>query len=372
MRYWFLCALLCCSTMTLAGNKVVLVSLDGVRWQEVFGGSDPQLIVSPAYVKQPQLIHTYSPGHAEQLMPFLHQTVAKHGVLAGDRNKNSSVSVTNPAQVSYPGYQELLAGFADPKLLSNADIPNPNPTVLEWLATEQARQVAVFGSWQLLPQILNTARSGLLVNAGFMPLQQLHTERVQYLNELQQKTPASFATVRPDIFTQEFALEYLRQKQPDVLYIALGEADDFAHQQQYDRYLQAIHHHDAFLAELWRTLQNLPAYRNQTTLLISTDHGRGLAEQWHRHGQTAALPGYPAPEGVPGSEQIWYAALGPGVPAAGLVQGEFQQGQLAATLAASLGLDYRAAQPKAAAALEFNSQFQLASDTAPAADHQGP
>ncbi|WP_337879964.1 alkaline phosphatase family protein [Rheinheimera sp.] len=372
MWYWSLFALLLLSTTALAGNKVVLVSLDGVRWQEVFGGADPQLIVSPAYVKQPQLIHTYTPGQPEQLMPFLHQTVARQGVLAGDRTQSSSVTVTNPAQVSYPGYQELLAGFADPKLLSNADIPNPNHTVLEWLATQHSRQVAVFGSWQLLPQILNTARSGLLVNAGFMPLQQLHSERVHYLNELQLKTPASFAAVRPDIFTQEFALEYLRQKQPDVLYIALGEADDFAHQQQYDRYLQAIHHHDAFLAELWRTLQSLPAYRDQTTLLISTDHGRGQAEQWHRHGQTAALPGYPAPEGVAGSEQIWYAALGPDIPAAGLVQGEFLQGQLAATLAACLGLDYRAAQPRAAAALEFSQPPQLASGTAPVADHQGP
>ncbi|MGI8992391.1 MAG: hypothetical protein ACR2I2_22775, partial [Bryobacteraceae bacterium] len=42
--------------------------------------------------------------------------------------------VTNGLNFSYPGYSETLCGFADPRIKSNDKVPNPNVTVLEWLA----------------------------------------------------------------------------------------------------------------------------------------------------------------------------------------------------------------------------------------------
>ena len=352
-----------------AEPKVVLVSIDGVRWQEVFNGADQALYQHPEWVKTPQLIHSFTPGRPELLMPFLHQTINQQGITVGNRHLGSAMDVSNPYQISYPGYQELLAGFSDPAIYSNNKIANPNVTVLEWLNQQpQLRdKIAAFGSWDLFPYILNTKRSGLTVNAGFMQQQGKLSEKQRYLNQLQAKTPSPFANVRLDVFTQEFALEHLRLHKPKLLYIALGEADDFAHLGQYDQYLAAIHRSDQFIADLWQELQNDPYYRDQTTLLISTDHGRGEAAQWRSHGKSSVMPGYkgPVPQ-IAGSEQIWLAAIGPEIPAAGLVRtnGTWQQGQMAATLAAVLGFDYQAVQQKAAPAFEFNTAVQLAiSDT---------
>jgi hypothetical protein len=348
-----------------AEPKVVLVSIDGVRWQEVFAGADPTLSHRPEWVKTPQLIQAFTPGQPELLMPFLHKTVSQQGITVGDRSQGSVINVSNPYQISYPGYQELLAGFSDPAIRSNNKIANPNVTVLEWLNQQPQLQhkVAAFGSWDLFPYILNTERSGLTVNAGFMQQQGKLSEKQKYLNQLQAKTPSPFASVRLDVFTQEFALEHMRLHKPKLLYIALGEADDFAHMGQYDQYLAAIHRSDQFIADLWQELQNDPYYRDQTTLLISTDHGRGEAAQWRSHGKSSVMPGYkgPVPQ-IAGSEQIWLAAIGPEIPAAGLIRtnGTWQQGQMAATLAAALGFDYQAVQPKAAQAFDFNASARLA------------
>ena len=374
---WILALLLFVSLSLKAEPKVVLVSIDGVRWQEVFTGADPSLHQQAQWVKTPALIKAFQPGRPELLMPFLHQTVLQQGVAVGNRTLGSAINVSNPYQISYPGYQELLAGFSDPVIHSNHKIANPNVTVLEWLNQQpQLRQkIAAFGSWDLFPYILNTQRSGLTVNAGFMPEQGKLSEKQRYLNQLQAKTPSPFANVRLDVFTQEFALEHLRLHKPRLLYIALGEADDFAHLGHYDQYLAAIYRSDQFIADLWQQLQNDPYYRDQTTLLISTDHGRGEAAQWRSHGKSTALPGYkgPVPQ-IAGSEHIWLAAMGPGIPAAGIIRtdGSWQQGQMAATMAAVLGFDYQAVQPKAAPAFDFSISVRLAvSDTTPTVTRQG-
>jgi len=374
---WLFGLLLLLPLSVKAEPKVVLVSIDGVRWQEVFAGADPQLYQQSRWVKTPELIRQFKPAQAESLMPFLHKVVSQQGIMVGDRSQGSAINVSNPYQISYPGYQELLAGFSDPAIRSNNKIANPNVTVLEWLNQQPQLQhkVAAFGSWELFPYILNTERSGLIVNAGFMPEQGELSEKQMYLNQLQAKTPSPFASVRLDVFTQEFALEHMRLHKPKLLYIALGEADDFAHLGHYDQYLAAIHRSDQFIADLWQELQNDPYYRDQTTLLITTDHGRGVAEQWRSHGKSTALPGYkgPVPQ-IAGSEQIWLAAIGPGIPAAGLIRtaGTWQQGQMAATMAAVLGFDYQAAQHKAAPVFDFNASAQLAvSDTTPAVGRRG-
>ena len=47
----------------------------------------------------------------------------------------------------------MFAGLADPGVDSNAKVPNPNLTVLEWLNRQPwfEERVAAFGSWDVLP-----------------------------------------------------------------------------------------------------------------------------------------------------------------------------------------------------------------------------
>jgi phosphopentomutase len=70
------------------------------------------------------------------------------------------------------------------------------------------------------------------------------------------------------------SVECLQKFKPRVLYIAFGETDDWAHQRRYDRYLDYIHVFDSYLKRLWTLLQSMDEYRNNTTLIITTDHGR--------------------------------------------------------------------------------------------------
>src|SRR5687767_4713732 len=82
------------------------------------------------------------------LMPFMWNTMATKGQIFGDLNASSESRLTNGLWFSYPGYNEMFAGRADPKIDTNDKIPNPNVTVLEWLHRRPVFEgrVAAFGS----------------------------------------------------------------------------------------------------------------------------------------------------------------------------------------------------------------------------------
>lgn len=322
-------------------ENVVLVTLDGMRWQEVFGGADSALFRQSKYYfnDRKALQKDFGQGPPEQrrqaLMPFLWGTVARQGQLYGNRTAGSLVNVTNKMRFSYPGYNEILTGAPDDaRIHSNDPLDNPNPSVLEVLNQQPAfkGEVAVFGSWEAFPYILNEKRSGLPVNAGMRPAPGpgLSPQEV-LLNELLPATPSPFGEERLDAFTDQYALAYLKRKKPRVLHIGFGDTDDFAHGGEYGAYLHAARYTDEFLHQLWNYLQSDPQYRGKTTLLITTDHGRGVAgTQWQTHGTDVA-----------GADQIWFAALGPDTPATGEARaGQLYQNQVAATLAALLGVAY--------------------------------
>lgn len=335
----------------LRTENVVLVTLDGMRWQEVFGGADSALFRQAKYYypNRAALQQQFGQGPAEQrrqaLMPFLWGTVARQGQLYGNRPAGSLVNVTNTMRFSYPGYNEILTGAADDaRIHSNDPLDNPNATVLEVLNQQPAfrGRVAAFGSWEAFPYILNEKRSGLPVNAGqrLAPGPRL-TPGEQLLNQLEVASPSPFGEERLDAFTFGYALEYLKKNKPRVLYLGFGDTDDFAHAAEYGAYLHAARYTDDFLRQLWAYLQSDPQYRGKTTLLITTDHGRGVAgTKWQGHGAD-----------VPGADQIWLAALGPDTPALGEAHaGQLYQNQVAATLAQLLGVPY-APTPRTGAAI---------------------
>jgi hypothetical protein len=237
-----------------------------------------------------------------------------------------------------------LWGAPDPRVDSNDKVPNPNVTVLEWLNTrpEFRGRVAAFGAWDVLPSIVNTSRSGIPVGTGFTPVPAPRTERERAINELATDLPAYWDYGTYDAPMVYAAIEALKTSKPRVLYIMLGEGDEWAHAKRYDLYLDATARADRFIRRIWETLQSLPEYRGRTTLLLTTDHGRGATtSDWNDHGRK-----------VPAAENTWFAALGAGVPALGVREGvTVTTSQLAATIAAVVGEDFNGAAPKAAAPL---------------------
>lgn len=342
--------------------NLVLVTLDGVRWQEVFAGVDLDLIEDGRYSHRPQLLkETYwrqdQAERRKRLFPFLWSTIASQGVLIGDRNQESYMEVSNPWWFSYPGYNEILTGHADPAIDSNDRNWNPNITFLEILNGMKGfkNRVMAFGSWDVFPYIINTRRNELPVNAGLAQTTPAATEQIRWLNKVSAEVPRLWATVRLDFITHGYAMEALKNQQPRVIYIAYGETDDFAHDRSYDRYVDAAHRTDQMLRELWNWLQANPFYRDRTVLIITTDHGRGnTPDGWPHHASAASMAKADRQEradGVPGSDQIWLAAIGPSVQSKGLVKGQWKQSQVAATALASLLLDPVKIMPLAAQAM---------------------
>jgi hypothetical protein len=335
-RYLALLAVVCLSAAQPPHKteNVILVMTDGLRWQEVFQGADTALMND----KQPPEI---APGHREALLTFLWQVLAKKGQIYGNRTLGSDAYVTNGFNFSYPGYNETLSGFADPRIHSNDKVANPNVTVLEWLNQKPAyrNKVAAFGAWDVISWIVNSARAGFVANSGYEPLTAPPvTDRLALLNRLKDET--RIWDEEPfDSFTFHTALEYWKLHHPRVMYLSLGETDEWAHRGDYEQYLKSAHRVDQYLRELWETVQSIAQYRGKTTLIFLTDHGRGPAPLgWKSHG-----------EKIPDSKYIWMAFLGPDTRPLGerTKVAPVTQSQIAATLAALLGEDYSAAVPKA-------------------------
>jgi dienelactone hydrolase len=324
-------------------ENVVLITTDGLRWQEVFGGAEEALLTKEAGVAEPgdlrrDFWRDTPEARREALLPFLWTVVARQGQIYGNGPRGSVARVTNGRNFSYPGYNELLSGRPDTGIDSNDKKNNPNVTVLEWLNGRgpYRGKVAAFGSWDTFPWILNRERSGLLVNAGFEPLAPPgDPARISMLNQIMADTTPAADGVRHDSLTFAAALEHLRAARPRVLYLALGETDDWAHAGRYDHYLHSARRFDDFTRRLWEEMQSMDEYRGRTTFVITTDHGRGDGlTEWKSHG-----------EKVPASENIWIAVLGPDTAPLGerTDTPAVTQSQVAATVAAALGEDFRSA-----------------------------
>src|SRR6267142_1852387 len=103
------------------------------------------------------------------------------------KTRNVVLIVTDGIAFSYPGYNDMLTGFPDPKIDSNELGPNPNVTVFEWLnkQPEFHGKVAVFGTWSTYKDIFNINRSHLPIQAGWdLPYRGTLSPNQQLINDL--------------------------------------------------------------------------------------------------------------------------------------------------------------------------------------------
>ncbi len=333
----------------LRTRNVVLVTADGLRHQELFGGLDRALLEGErkSGIEDPEALSARFWRHStrdrrERLMPFFWKTLAPRGIVLGSRADGATVSVTNPHRVSYPCYAEILTGQVQPKVTGNIPIQIPHETVLEFVRRElelETTQVAAFTSWNHFPYIVEHQPGSITVNAGGPLPEGMQTEEIRRLVSLEKRTLSPWSSVRQNVFTEGLAFAYLREFQPRFLFLALDETDEWAHGRRYDRTLQAIRNFDETLRLLWTLLQSMEAYRDKTTFVITTDHGRGRTPaDWTSHGKD-----------IPGAEEIWIAIIGPDTTAQGVVPNHppFKQTQIAATILKFFGLDPGKFNPRA-------------------------
>lgn len=338
-----------------AAENVVLITIDGVRWQEFFRGLDRELAEHPDYAaRSEELMASFwrepAAERAGLVMPFVYDRFIREGTVVGNRDAGSCARLTNDWNFSYPGYNEILSGVINDSIDSNAAVPNPEKTFLELLNAHPLYQgrTAAFASWDVFPAIYNVERSRIPVNVGVAP-QPLNAFEVT-LNTLQQDISPHWTTVRHDAFTHHYALSYLREMSPRVLHIAYGEPDDFAHDGKYDEYVFAARRVDRFIEEVWNTLQSLEQYRGTTVLFVTVDHGRGEQplETWQHHASQRAVGQYMTSlaaysDGIVGSDAVWMAAMGADVPKNGLLNTAecLTADRIAATLLQLLGENFQ-------------------------------
>ncbi len=318
--------------------RLVIITFDGLRWQEVFSGAAAGIVDNPEYVKDTAAMKAAywrdTPEERRQaLMPFIWSYVPEHGYLIGNREKGSRMEVSNKMKFSYPGYSEMFCGWGDDERInSNDPIPNPNTSVLE-VAHRDPRykgSIMVYASWESIRYAMNNERGGFPGSAKYEPGLS-DTPTTHLLDEMQDGMPHHWGTERFDSFTYAYALETLKKDHPKVLYVGFGDTDEWAHAGQYDRYLESAHWTDAFIRRIVETCEADPFYKGKTTYILTTDHGRGRGEKYKHHSAD-----------IRGSGETWFIAFGKGIPVLGETSdnGVFETRQFAATIADILGIDF--------------------------------
>ncbi|MFV0387867.1 MAG: alkaline phosphatase family protein [Pyrinomonadaceae bacterium] len=322
-------------------ENVVLVTIDGVRTEEVFDGFNTELFsfMDKNATKKAAFAKYSAQTSAlrrERLMPFVwKELLLKYGSIAGNAALGSKMETTNNMLFSFPGYSEILTGEAhDDVIYSNNRVQNPYPSVLQFLQKKMrlnSNQVAAFGSWDAINEVVSSDPDAFVINAGYKRYAN-PDNKITYFSDTQFLTPTEWDNVRHDFYTFNLAMAHLKKYKPRVLYISLGETDDWAHGEHYDKMADALNRNDAQLRELWNFLRHDAQYKNKTTLVVTVDHGRGSSyKTWSDHGKD-----------VPEARNIWAIFASPD----SSLRGEWKnaptiyQNQIAATLANLLGFDY--------------------------------
>jgi hypothetical protein len=289
-------------------ENVILVTIDGVRWQEIFRGADPDL-AAEADLPRGEL------RTARALTPNLHRLFFDGGTVLGDPRLGEPFLASGPRYVSLPSYLEIMTGAA-----SGCDGNECQPEVGWTIAAEVARRgarggSAVFSSWST-------------ISRAVPPDTRVHIEAGRGPGDEAPPYPGQ-GDYRPDRRTAAEAIDHLLHHRPRMLWVALGDTDEWAHRHDYRGYIESLRFADAFVGELCAHLSDMGSYGAGTTVIVTTDHGRDANFADH---------------GGPESAAVWLMARGRAIAPrgqTGLARRRYLR-DIAPTIASLYGLSYRA------------------------------
>src|SRR5258708_16782988 len=92
-------------------KHLFVITIDGFRWQEVFSGADPSLVVNEEYVRDTALMRSlYWDSTAElrrrKLLPFFWGTIAEKGRLYCNPLWGNKIKIKKYDKISHPAYNE--------------------------------------------------------------------------------------------------------------------------------------------------------------------------------------------------------------------------------------------------------------------------
>ena len=280
------------------------MTIDGVRWQEVFGGVDEQLAHSAGMSKCEVLA-------GGELMPNLHRHFVDRGVVIGAPGYGQ-MEASGPNFISLPGYEEIFTGRTS-SCTSNFCEHISQATLLDELHTDarlSPAELAVITSWRTIERAAASEDRSVTVSAGrnggaTRDHVRVNTAASKLLDQASGSSAyPGWLDYRPDRYTGALALQYVAAERPRFMFIGLGDTDEYAHRGNYRGYVDALKAADCFVGRLMDTLATLDDYGAETTVIVTTDHGRAAGFTGH---------GGDAPE----SRRVWMFVAGGAVPALG-------------------------------------------------------
>lgn len=253
-----------------ATPKVVLITLDGVRWQDIFDGNDP--------------INGYQPLPSRSLVPNLYRYFVDGGIAIGKRSRAETL---NRAHVSLPGYLEIMTGRESRICLNNYCPFYRGPSLIDSFP-----DAIVFASWEKVQRSFNN--ESVFFDTGRFGRSEPFPDDVDF--------PDDFGDdeYRADQYTEKALLHYFSShQQPTFLYLQLGDTDEWAHAGNDVFYWAELNAMDAFIGELVERLGS------ETIFIVSPDHGRNDNRRDH--------------DWDPAAGRVWMMLRGPTIPKAGFV-----------------------------------------------------
>jgi hypothetical protein len=270
-----LAALLALPGVTQARDeRVVLFIVDGVRQKEMLG------LAQDDFGKKVS---------SASLWPFFRRKIRPRGTFY--RN----FEVSNKVGLSLPAYAEIFTGQPQPDVKTNSPrsgrwstVPTL-PEVVRQVGKLKQKDVVVLATWRPICSVLTSGQSSHAEHAV--------TARCGRQPGDLRRSP--FSASRSDHDTLLDALATLKKQKPRFLVVVLGEVDEEGHlhhaaQRQKKPpygiyyYHEAMRRSDHAMRRIWNHLQKDRFYRNRTTVLFTTDHGRCSdrdPKQWANHGR---------------------------------------------------------------------------------------
>lgn len=252
--------------VTLAASNVIYITLDGVRWQDVYQTKD--------------------------YFPKLWGKHAKRLVFYGKPHSNTTMEVAS-IPISLPSYQSQTTGKI--QLCENNQCGRvKEKTLPEYLIEDRhfgKQDVVIFSSWTPIGDAVESKPGTTYCNNGNIPVTDPITHKpdtiMAELNYKQKNHLPELPLDRFDIYTVPQALHYFEKYQPKFMWLSLGDADEDAHANNLQKYYKQLGFYDNALDKLFTTLKAMHKDKD-TLVIVTTDHGRGNGKNWNFHG-----PKYP-------------------------------------------------------------------------------
>jgi arylsulfatase A-like enzyme len=263
-------------------HNVIIIVIDGPRYAETWGN------VNGSYIS------------------LRANGLAKLGTVCTNMHNDGATLTT-------PGHTAVTTGVYEDIANDGSEYPTAPSFMHYWLRqTQQASDKAwIITSKDKLSVLTDCTRPGW---------KGAYTPRSDCGN------PGSRSDSRNDTATFNRVIEVLTQFHPHLVLINFKEPDVSGHARDWEGYLNGIRSTDFLSYKIWEYLQNDSTYKDNTTLLITNDHGR------HTHDYTSHG------DGCAGCRHIECLAIGPRFKADYVDTGRHSQIDIAATVADLLGI----------------------------------